>query len=206
MPSATRRGGRKEKESVRCWFDCENPRGLHVVVIVFCLLAGRSQADTVEGPAGAAVGPSLCGLMGSLGRCEYSANRTRSKSSAADWWPAVEPPFSFVYDGKTSTTLLPSWKQTAEKNQQQDGTHYVTTWLDPKTGLKVCNGHGLQGFSRRRLGAALREHRHARYADPGEGPGIGHRLGDPRQRGRGPRPDQRRRLQPAVVPADGAAP
>jgi alpha-galactosidase len=56
--------------------------------------------------------------------------------SGIDWLPVATPPFSFVYDGKTSQSLLPSWKRTTEF-RGQDRTQYVTTWLDAKTGLKI---------------------------------------------------------------------
>ena len=57
--------------------------------------------------------------------------------SFVGWWPDATTPYSFVYDGKSSQSLLPSWKRTSRKHVTPDGTHYVTTWLDAKTGLKV---------------------------------------------------------------------
>ncbi len=55
----------------------------------------------------------------------------------AEWWPRIRPPFSFVYDGKTSQSLLPSWKRTPGASHTEDRTQFVATWLDTKTGLKV---------------------------------------------------------------------
>ena len=54
-----------------------------------------------------------------------------------DWWPAAKPPFSFVYDGKPSETFLHSWQRKTESRQLADRVEYLTSWTDPKTGLKV---------------------------------------------------------------------
>ena len=55
----------------------------------------------------------------------------------SEWWPRIRPPFSFVYDGKTSQSLLPSWERTPGASHTEDRTQFVATWLDKKTGLKV---------------------------------------------------------------------
>ena len=50
----------------------------------------------------------------------------------------AKPPFSFVYDGKASETLLAEWpKKVESKNLDNQRTEHVLTWTDPKTGLGV---------------------------------------------------------------------
>lgn len=47
-------------------------------------------------------------------------------------------PFSFVYDGKASFDLLPTWKfKTVHRRLDANRTEYVQTWTDPETGLQV---------------------------------------------------------------------
>src|ERR1043165_6831320 len=43
------------------------------------------------------------------------------------------PPFSFVYDGKSSADLLRTWSVTLDQNR----TQRTFTWKDSKTGLEV---------------------------------------------------------------------
>ena len=47
-------------------------------------------------------------------------------------------PFSFVYGGKPSSELLPTWKQTASASKNDRGEPVqVVTYAEPKTGLEV---------------------------------------------------------------------
>ena len=47
-------------------------------------------------------------------------------------------PFSFVYDGQPSTSLLPTWKSgVASKKLDDERTEHVLTYVDPKTGLEL---------------------------------------------------------------------
>jgi alpha-galactosidase len=51
---------------------------------------------------------------------------------------AVEPPFSFSYDGKPSAQLLKQWKQTQTSHRLDDQRFERTTiWTDATTGLEV---------------------------------------------------------------------
>lgn len=51
---------------------------------------------------------------------------------------ATEPPFSFVYDGKPSAQLLPTWKRSHTEQPAPDGREkHVITYADPATGLEV---------------------------------------------------------------------
>jgi alpha-galactosidase len=62
----------------------------------------------------------------------------QSDSGTIDgWWPAAKPPFSFVYDGKPSETLLDGWRRKTEVRQLADRVVYLTSWTDPKTGLEA---------------------------------------------------------------------
>ena len=60
-----------------------------------------------------------------------------SSSSNIDFLLSDRPPFSFVYDGKTSEALLPQWTQTAETTDAADRLTHIVRWTDPKTGLKI---------------------------------------------------------------------
>ncbi|MFA4016788.1 MAG: hypothetical protein RUDDFDWM_001899 [Candidatus Fervidibacterota bacterium] len=50
----------------------------------------------------------------------------------------VVPPFSFTYDGKHSSQLLPNWRFSHSQKQLDDGCIlHIFTWVDPKTKLEV---------------------------------------------------------------------
>ena len=50
----------------------------------------------------------------------------------------IEPPFSFTYEGKSSTELLKAWKLERNIRKLDDQrTEYTLTYTDPKTGLVV---------------------------------------------------------------------
>ena len=52
--------------------------------------------------------------------------------------PTMDPPFSFVYDGKLSSGFLDTWKQTKTIRQiDERKLERVNTYTDPKTGLEV---------------------------------------------------------------------
>ncbi|MHB9130018.1 MAG: alpha-galactosidase [Armatimonadota bacterium] len=52
--------------------------------------------------------------------------------------PGAKMPFSFVYDGQTSETLLPDWTKAIETRELDAARmQYTLAWTDPKTGLKV---------------------------------------------------------------------
>jgi len=46
-------------------------------------------------------------------------------------------PFSFIYDGHSSSRLLKSWKYASETQEKADRIEKLVTWKDPVTGLKV---------------------------------------------------------------------
>ncbi|MGA2035549.1 MAG: alpha-galactosidase [Thermoguttaceae bacterium] len=64
-------------------------------------------------------------------------NRPSRGEKSNAWWPAAKPPFSFVYDGRPSETFLYSWQRKTEDRPSADRVEYLTSWTDPKTGLKV---------------------------------------------------------------------
>jgi alpha-galactosidase len=53
-------------------------------------------------------------------------------------WPAGRPPFSFVYDGKSSETFLASWKRDSQNRDFADRVEYRVQWDDPQTGLRAA--------------------------------------------------------------------
>jgi alpha-galactosidase len=59
----------------------------------------------------------------------------------ADAYPA-EAPFSFVYDGQPSASLLAQWRVArSERALDAQRTEYTSIWTDPRTGLSVrCVG------------------------------------------------------------------
>ena len=54
-----------------------------------------------------------------------------------EFWPAVRPPFSFMYHGESSETLLSSWTRAASSHDLSDRAAYETQWTDSQTGLSV---------------------------------------------------------------------
>ena len=47
------------------------------------------------------------------------------------------PPFSFVYGGKPSSALLPTWQRSEDTKPADGGELHTIIWLDPATQLKV---------------------------------------------------------------------
>ncbi len=68
---------------------------------------------------------------------EVFGNRPLGGEQVDGCWPAAKPPFSFVYDGKASETFLHSWQRKTEGRRLADRVEYLTSWTDPRTGLKV---------------------------------------------------------------------
>ena len=54
-----------------------------------------------------------------------------------EFWPGTKLPFSFVYDGKVSDTVLHSWTREAASQDSADRSEHSASWTDPATGLKV---------------------------------------------------------------------
>jgi len=55
-----------------------------------------------------------------------------------DPWATTDPPFSFVYDGRSSRALLGEWGVRRDRRQLDDQrTEHTLTYTDPKTGLVV---------------------------------------------------------------------
>lgn len=60
------------------------------------------------------------------------------------------PPFSFVYNGKTSSSFIKKWKYEIKKEESDDVNiiKYSASYLDPQTGLKVdCLVKGFKDFN-----------------------------------------------------------
>ena len=102
------------------------------------LVDGILAAAEDRGPGSAAVGtlvPSppdtMAWAAAVFGHRQSGGEKTRG------WWPAAKPPFSFVYDGKSSETFLDSWQRRTEDRRLADRVEYLTSWTDPRTGLKV---------------------------------------------------------------------
>lgn len=94
---------------------------------------------TGMGTTSALFGPSLVGLAKRV-----SARQAPSLASPgpADWARssdfAADPPFSFVYGGEPSSTLLARWPSTVRAVTTAAGrTEDQVTWADPVTGLVV---------------------------------------------------------------------
>ncbi len=48
------------------------------------------------------------------------------------------PPFAFIFDGKPSASLLPTWTRKSDSKPLDHGcTQHTAIWTDPKTGLEV---------------------------------------------------------------------
>ena len=58
---------------------------------------------------------------------------------ATHFVPGAVPPFSFIYDGKSSSQFLKDWQFSQETKQLDDTkTEHLFTYTDPQTGLQVC--------------------------------------------------------------------
>ena len=66
----------------------------------------------------------------------------RARGSRRTGFPSLltpaGPPFSFVLGGKPSAELLKDWKRTAEASDLPDRTRLRVAWTDPKSGLRVA--------------------------------------------------------------------
>jgi alpha-galactosidase len=52
-------------------------------------------------------------------------------------FPGTRYPFSFIYGGKPSDTLLPTWRAESGSTNSGDALESWRTWTDPETGLRV---------------------------------------------------------------------
>ena len=66
-----------------------------------------------------------------------AAKKAKAVIVACDYLPPGEPPFSFVYGGKSSLSLLPTWRREDSQEGPPEQRIRVVSWTDPKTGLKV---------------------------------------------------------------------
>jgi alpha-galactosidase len=57
--------------------------------------------------------------------------------STGDFWPGSAIPFSFVYGQQSSAQLLTNWPRQTTRQDEADRQTEQTTWIDPKTGLKL---------------------------------------------------------------------
>ena len=56
---------------------------------------------------------------------------------SGEFWPGAKLPFTFLYEGKASETLLASWTREAARQDGADRSQYSVSWTDPEKGLKV---------------------------------------------------------------------
>ena len=54
-----------------------------------------------------------------------------------EFWPGAGVPFSFVYDGRNSETILGSWLKETRLSDGADRETRSTQWTDPQTGLRL---------------------------------------------------------------------
>jgi hypothetical protein len=54
-----------------------------------------------------------------------------------EFWLGTNVPFSFVYNGKGSETLLGSWTREATSRDAADRAEHSVSWTDAATGMKV---------------------------------------------------------------------
>ena len=87
----------------------------------------------------------FCGTVFSSCSNNTDAMRTSAEMKIRSKWVKehllnAEPqlPFSFLYDGETSSELLKSWQKRTETNKlDNDRTQYTHIWKDNETGLEV---------------------------------------------------------------------
>jgi alpha-galactosidase len=143
-----------------------NPDGRAIGSVVFAVLAGNrelyrsklmlagKEAEKIDVDVGGARVIDLVVTDGDNGTaCDWAdwadaaITTTAGKTIPLEKIPqapihvgATRYPFSFLYDGKPSDTLLASWKTArTPPAKQPDGREVSTTrWTDPKTGLTVA--------------------------------------------------------------------
>ena len=54
-----------------------------------------------------------------------------------EFLPTDRPPFSFVYDGRSSEDLLPAWERTSQSKAAEGRKQQAVRWADKRTGLNV---------------------------------------------------------------------
>ena len=85
--------------------------------------------------------PCRDGRSPAVGGGEVRGRRRRQRARGGlqgEPRPSVEPPFSFVYQGKPSADFLKNWRtERVSKKLGDGGTARTTTYSDPATGLEV---------------------------------------------------------------------
>jgi alpha-galactosidase len=142
-----------------------NPGGRPIGSVVFAVIAGNrelyrsklmlagQEAEKIEVDAGGARVLDLLVTDGGNGSaCDWAAwadaaiTTTSGKTIAVEKIPqgviptgATRYPFSFLYDGKPSDTILPTWKATRTAPAKEPDGREVSTlrWIEPKSGLAV---------------------------------------------------------------------
>jgi alpha-galactosidase len=89
----------------------------------------------------------LCCISGmaSVSATAKAIRPNRDEMARSDQWIAAylgpkssTPPFSFLYGGRASSSLLPTWKTSRHTRRlDRDRTQHSLTWNDPVTGLVV---------------------------------------------------------------------
>ncbi len=88
---------------------------------------------------------AILGLLGLPGVAS-ATTATDDEMTTASQWVATRfgdvdqtvPPFSFIYGGRRSVELLPSWKQTRRIRKLDDRrSEHTLTWTEPESGLVV---------------------------------------------------------------------
>ena len=125
--SATLRGG---ENAIPVDIDCSTGKG-------DLLLKTDSTTDGASGDHADWADPQFVMKNGSTIWVDEIANSGPSATSNVDFLLSDRPPFSFVYDSKTSESLLPQWTKTAESTDATDRVTHIIRWTDPKTGLKI---------------------------------------------------------------------
>jgi hypothetical protein len=95
-------------------------------IALLLLAAGTVLVGTLYGEERS--GPFRAGMTG---------DHVASAVAACDFLPNGRPPFSFVYGGKRSDLLLPTWRKQEIPGTSSNGNTRVVTWTDPQTGLRV---------------------------------------------------------------------
>lgn len=87
----------------------------------------------------------VIGFLATFAGIGMAISPSQEELAAAKQWNTVHlesrdavMPFSFVYDGKPSASLLPQWEFTSERRERDAArTESVMQWGDPRTGLRV---------------------------------------------------------------------
>ena len=103
-----------------------------LILVLMIAVLGSSPCIAAEPPTTVTV----LWAEGTFGKAQPPETASRLPQPD-EFWPGAKVPFSFVFDGKASETLLASWTREAASQNVADRSQHTVKWTDPATGLIV---------------------------------------------------------------------